>query len=541
MIHYAQTKKQEPDEQIPLFKVNFNYEDSLESLKDNDWYNYLLDFNYLRYSNIAVDYYHALYTFNKSSQSNHLEAVNNKGTSSNVPESREAAQQRLLFERATMDSSKPKLFTVTPSIITDSTDSFSLTEDQLGPWIVPSYLIGRKPKCFFAQLKAFLGTIAMGRPGTAEEVYHNLTNNPVFAQECGFSLPHANGTYNHRDIPKLRTLEQFDQIMREAGLWDKIKKNEIFYNITTGVIKKEEILVHDTTHYHGYSEFVTIEYVNEKGKIVKKSQCKATKICGCADKQNCSHEWVLTDDGCGTVVKSNGRMYWAHKAAIMSLANQGVVLDAVAVADAATNDGQTFYEHIVRLFEDYPELQDWISHALADAAYDDKTIRKKLFDKYGIVFRTSINPKRRQSIIGDDLPCGMEKLTPFGNLYCENGYEMEYKGTRILDEKFIYSSPCTSDGKPVCLDCSCKQSCSPYSKTGRTVQIDFDLLSGIDPNDPPMAKRFKAMMKFRPSVERVISVLKKQLGDDRLTIRTNNSFQALLDKTLIVYHQLLRQ
>jgi hypothetical protein len=313
------------------------------------------------------------------------------------------------------------------------------------------------------------------------------------------------------------------------------------YNIKTGIIKKEDVLVHDTTHYHGYSEFITIEYVNEKGKLVKKSQCKVTKHCGCADKQTCSHEWVLTDDGCGTVVKSNGKMYWAHKAAIMSLADQGIVLDAVAVTDAATHDGQTFYEHIIRLFKDYPEIQDWISHALADAAYDDEKIRRKLFEDYGIVLRTSINPKRRQSIMGEDLPCGMDKLTPFGNLYCENGYEMDYKGTRILVEKFIYSSPCTSDGKPVCVDCSCKQSCSPNSKTGRTVQIDFDLLSGIDPNDPPMAKRFKAMMKFRPSVERVISVLKKQLGDDRLTIRTNSSFQALLDKTLIVYHQLLRQ
>ena len=538
MINYAQTKKQEKDEQIPLFTLNFNYSDSLESLKDNDWYNFLLDFNYLSYSDIAAKYYHALHTFNKSNQLN----ASNRNTASNDNESKEAAQQRLLFDRATLDDSKPKLFTVAPSITPDSEDSFCISEDQLGPWIVPSCLNGgRKPKCFFALLKAFLGTIVMGRPGTAEEVYHNLTNNPTFVQECGFSLPHPNGAYNHRNIPKLRTLEQFDQIMRDAGLWDRLKKNEISYNIKTDIIKKEEVLVHDTTHYHGYSAFITLEYVNEKGKTVKKSQCKATKVCGCSDKRNCSHEWILTDDGCGTVVKSNGKMYWAHKAAIMSLANQGIVLDATAVSDAATNDGQTFYEHIERLFVDYPKLRDWISHALADAAYDDKDIRKKLFDDYGIVFRTSINPRRRQSIMGDDLPSGMEKLTPFGNLYCRNGHEMEYKGTRILDEKFIYSSPCTSDGKPVCVDCPCKQSCSPNSKTGRTVQIDFDLLPGIDSNDPPMAKRFKAMMKFRPSVERVISVLKKQLGDDRLTIRTNNAFQALLDKTLIVYHQLLRQ
>ncbi|CAB1081580.1 hypothetical protein D1AOALGA4SA_9230, partial [Olavius algarvensis Delta 1 endosymbiont] len=34
--------------------------------------------------------------------------------------------------------------------------------------------------------------------------------------------------------------------------------------------------------------------------------------------------------------------------------------------------------------------------------------------------------------------------------------------------------------------------------------------------DPPMAKRFKAIMTRRPSVERMIKRLKCDLGDDRL-------------------------
>jgi len=36
-------------------------------------------------------------------------------------------------------------------------------------------------------------------------------------------------------------------------------------------------------------------------------------------------------------------MYWGHKASIIGLPKQGVVIDAVAVMDAATHDGQTFY------------------------------------------------------------------------------------------------------------------------------------------------------------------------------------------------------
>ena len=55
-----------------------------------------------------------------------------------------------------------------------------------------------------------------------------------------------------------------------------------------------------------------------------------------------------------------------------------------------------------------------------------------------------------------------------------------------------------------------------------------------------MAKRFKAIMTRRPAVERMIKRLKCDLGDDRLSKRGNDSFQASLDKTVISYHLLIR-
>ncbi|MES9858938.1 MAG: hypothetical protein ABW166_20410 [Sedimenticola sp.] len=55
-----------------------------------------------------------------------------------------------------------------------------------------------------------------------------------------------------------------------------------------------------------------------------------------------------------------------------------------------------------------------------------------------------------------------------------------------------------------------------------------------------MAKRFKAIMTHRPSVECMIKRLKCDLGDDRLSQRGNDSFQAYLDKTAISYHLLIR-
>jgi hypothetical protein len=62
----------------------------------------------------------------------------------------------------------------------------------------------------------------------------------------------------------------------------------------------------------------------------------------------------------------------------------------------------------------------------------------------------------------------------------------------------------------------------------------------MDTQELPMAKRYKAIMSRRPAVERMIKRLKCDFGDDRLTKRGNDSFQAYLDKTMIAFHVLLR-
>ena len=48
---------------------------------------------------------------------------------------------------------------------------------------------------------------------------------------------------------------------------------------------------------------------------------RTTKNCRCAHREHCDHSWVNADEGAGEVVKSTGKMYWAHKA---SLAGPGI-------------------------------------------------------------------------------------------------------------------------------------------------------------------------------------------------------------------------
>ena len=47
--------------------------------------------------------------------------------------------------------------------------------------------------------------------------------------------------------------------------------------------------------------------------------------------------------------------------------------------------------------------------------------------------RTSLN-LRAAKTIKDNLPKGMDKLTPYGNLVCNQGHDMDYLGVRTKTE-----------------------------------------------------------------------------------------------------------
>lgn len=514
--------------QLPLLHV-INEDDRLLSKSSHAiWYQLLRDFPWQSYRDLGALYYNALYDFN-------LSALLRERPEENK-ETKNQGRQRLLFERTTMDDSRPVMHEITPKPI----KAPLVSPQSISPGVVPRRLGGKKPKDFFALFKSFIGACLMGFAPEAETVHNLLTSNLSFARVCGFIPSDSDERYWYQNIPSLRKIEQFDQIMTEYGLWNQQKWEEVRRNLENGIIKEESELVGDTTHYHAYSGFETVGYTDAKGNDKKKSQSKVTKNCRCEDKENCPHPWRLADDGAGTIVKSNKKMIWGHKASILGLPRQGIALDASAVADAATHDGVTLLPHVEMLFEKLPEVKPWINRILYDSACDDKKLKDEFDDRFGIELKTSLNPRGRKPVV-ENLPDGMSKVTPLGEVLCNAGYEMDYKGARFDFEKFIYQAPTDENGSSVCLTCPNKPNCSPESTKGRVVTISFDLLPGINPNDPPMSKRFKAMMTRRPSIERMIKRLKCDLSDDRLKKRGNDSFQAYLDKTMISFHILLRR
>ncbi len=517
-------------EQIPLIHEIHQDDQLLENSPENEWYRVLKYFPWMDYRELGADYYNALYLFN-------LSRKKSSKSPKAVEEKKDQAIQRCLFGRPTVNEDIPVIYELEKKPIVIS----KVSPHSIAPGITPERAAGRKPKCFFSLFKSFLGTTIMGLPPEPEKVHFLLNSNLSFTRVCGFIPKTQDEEYWFRYVPSIRKLEQFDQIMKDYGLWSSGKWTEVHKNILNDIIKKEEVLVGDTTHYHAASRFETVKYTDDNGKEKKKSQSKMTKNCRCDDRENCNHPWELADDGAGTIVKGSKKIIWGHKASVIGLPMQGIPLDAVAVTDAATHDSKTFFPHIRILFEQLPEVYPWIDTVLYDCACDDQKQRDKFMEEFGIVLKTSINPRSKKPITAELLPKGMKKLSPYGSLICNGDNEMEYQGMRRESEKYIYKAPVDEDGASVCAACPHKSSCCPNSEGSRVATIGFNMLPHIDSIDPPMAKRFKMIMKKRPSVERIIKRLKCDLSDDRLKKRGNASFQSYLDKTMIAFHILLRQ
>jgi hypothetical protein len=535
-----------PTVQLPLIHVVESDDLYLEQLEDVLWFDLLRDLDWRPLREIAAKYYERLWQFNfrqaeARRQRDRLSAAN--------PETWQQATLRLIFERATMDDEAAAL--CEPPACEPA--SIRVDPRQLAPGRTPPRWAGKSPKCFFALLKAFLGVGARGRPMEPEVVYEELRSNPCYARACGFTLPKPNGSYYASDMPSLRKLQQFDQIMSEAGLWGEAAVGQVARNLKQGRIKPESTLVHDTTHYEAFSSMQAVELPEaeattpagtgktKKGKGSrrrKKSHPKTTKRCRCKNRENCPHPWQNADEGAGTVVKSGGKKYWAHKASTLGFPEQHILLDAVAMSDAASHDSESLIPHLERLWKLHPELRESVTRVLDDGAADDQTLKDFLHDEWQIQLLAPINPRNRRPI-QDALPRGLDHITPTGTPVCRAGYPFEFVGCRHDTQHFLFRAPNDTQGTPVCPECSLRSGCYRGESGARQVAIPFERLPWIDPTFPQLSRRFAKVMAQRTAIERLHKLMKYDYGDERLSKRGNVAFQARLDKTLLVMHLIL--
>ena len=524
--------------QIPLIHVVESDDVHLAKQSDLVWFDVLRALDWKRFLPIAVEYYEALWLFNQAQ----AQAREQKAAAAIAnPETRQEASLRLLLERPTLGAQKPL---IEPPPRPDI-EPLHVDASEICPGRVPVRIAGLHPKCFFAMFKAFVAMTLRGRAPEPEVVYEELRSNPGFARTCGFTLPDETKGYRHSDVPSLRKLEQFDQIMADNGLWQKAAVGQVADNIKAGHLLIESTLVHDTTHYPAYSSMQVVDIPRpQQGperpekKPERKSHPKATKNCRCHNRDRCAHPWISADPGAGTVVKAGKQMHWAHKASTLSFAGQEVLLDAVAMTDAASHDSKSMEPHLDRLFALHPKLHDEVTRVLDDSAADDDDLKERLARKYRIELLAAPNPRGRKPMT-KDLPRGIDHISSTGTPVCAQGIPFDFLGCRHATGQFLFRAPLAEDGKSVCEGCPSKSSCCRDGGSRRQIALPFARLPWIDPRFPQLSRRFQKAYARRTVIERIHKLMKYDFGDERLTKRGNKAFQARLDKTLLAMHLVL--
>jgi hypothetical protein len=149
-----------------------------------------------------------------------------------------------------------------------------------------------------------------------------------------------------------------------------------------------------------------------------------------------------------------------------------------------------------------------------------------------------INPRSRRPI-GNDLPRGVDHITPTGTPVCRAGYPLDFHGCRHDTKRFLFRAPDDAQGVPVCQDCALRDGCYRGHAGARQITVPFARLPWIDPEFPQLSRRFANVMAKRTAIERLHKLMKYDYGDERLTKRGNAAFQARLDKTLLAMHLVL--
>jgi hypothetical protein len=239
--------------QVPLIHVVESDDLFLHDQVDVVWFDVLHTLDYHAFQATAARYYEQLFTFNQQQKQHRIERRENPPPPN--LETQGQATQRTLLERATLDEQAAALYQRPQP----TTPLIHIAPHEVVPGYTPPRLAGRPPKCFFAMLYGFLGTTLAGQPAEPEFVHQRLCENPAFARTCGFTIPRPGKPERQSDIPSLRKLQQFDQIITAAGLWEELALDRVAANLQEGKIQVEATLVHDTTHYHAYSSMQVIE------------------------------------------------------------------------------------------------------------------------------------------------------------------------------------------------------------------------------------------------------------------------------------------
>ena len=138
---------------------------------------------------------------------------------------------------------------------------------------------------------------------------------------------------------------------------------------------------------------------------------------------------------------------------------------------------------------------------------EPEIVHAKLQADFGIELLAPINPRNRKPL-RDDLPRGVDHITPTGTPVCRAGYPFDFVGCRHDTERFLFRAPQVAQGVPVCRDCPLRAECYRGEKGARQITVPFERLPWIDPKFPQLSQRFALAMADRTAIERLHKLMK---------------------------------
>jgi len=406
---------------------------------------------------------------------------------------------------------------------------------------------GRPPADALCLMRAFLVAPLLGVDDSPTSVFNLLRSNPTFARACDFLGRDAMkqpDELTSRRLPSLAVSEEFDEVMTRYCLWQVARLEQVRENVASGVVEIEDTLAFDTTHIEANShcgKVVPPDAKVEEGKKPKQRKVpRVRKTCDCGKEQweSCEHPWTPTDDGAAVVVKGPTRVYWAHKASVVSLGDSEIPIDARVLQYAAEHDGKTLVPHLELLDRDLPELIEALRHVLADDAYHANEAAVRRFGQQARL-HVPVHPNRRSKAALAAILDGINRFTPIGVPVCEADHRFQMWGRDLESGRYIWAAPDDEDGNSVCTGCPFASACLRKG-TRRHIRVDRRDFPQIDWEHPQHFARNRARYKMRTGVERAIKRLKVDLRAEHLTHRDSQRVQAHLDRKLLTLHLLLK-
>lgn len=532
--------------------VLFESSDNLAVQQDpanEDWVALLHVIDDGRFDELERRYYQALYHFRKQPTRPAL-----PGQIEICAPDRQGALQGMLAEleqrkanRKQADGEQADVFVDPHPDVDDKSLPESLRDFSLPPPPLSAILggVGRPPCDAQCLLRAFLAAPLLGVGDDPTSVFRLLRSNPTLAHLCGFlgrGVLKQEGELTSRRLPSQAVCEEFSEVMTRYGLWHLARLEQVRDNLASGVVELEDTAVFDTTHVIANSHCANVVPADAKVEDGKKPKhrkvprmCKRC-TCGREHWESCEHPWGPTDQGAAVVVKGATRVYWAHKASVMSFGNSEIPIDVRVCLYAAESDGKTLVPHLELLERDLLEVITPLHYILADDAYKENGEAVKRFGQQARLI-CPVHGRKARAGLAEQFD-GIDRFTPIGIPVCDGDHRFVFFGRDIQGNRYIWAAPVDDQGQPVCASCPHSDSCLKKGER-RYIRVDRKDQPQIDWDHPQHFARNRARYQQRTGVERANKLLKIDLGGEHLTHRDALRVQAHLDRKLLILHLLL--